>query len=100
MKKNIILLFFVQASNYLFPLLTLPYLMRVLGAENFGIVAMVQAWLQYIIIFVDYGFNFSATLLVSVNKNNQSKIDSIYTAVTAAKLALLLIVSCIFALYV
>ncbi|WP_320715401.1 oligosaccharide flippase family protein, partial [Enterobacter bugandensis] len=77
MKKNIILLFFVQASNYLFPLLTLPYLMRVLGAENFGIVAMVQAWLQYIIIFVDYGFNFSATLLVSVNKNNQSKIDSI-----------------------
>ncbi len=61
---------------------------------------MVQAWLRYIIIFVDYGFNFSATLLISVNKNNQSKIDSIYTAVTAAKLVLLLIVSCIFALYV
>lgn len=100
MKKNIILLFFVQASNYLFPLLTLPYLMRVLGAENFGIVAMVQAWIQYIIIFVDYGFNFSATLLISVNKNKQSKIDSIYTAVTAAKFILLLIVSCFFSLYV
>ncbi|MBM1021060.1 MULTISPECIES: oligosaccharide flippase family protein [unclassified Enterobacter] len=100
MKKNIILLFFVQASNYLFPLLSLPYLMRVLGAENFGIVAMVQAWIQYIIIFVDYGFNFSATLLISVNKSNQSKIDSIYTAVTAAKMVLLLIVSCIFSLYV
>ncbi|WP_187360777.1 oligosaccharide flippase family protein [Enterobacter asburiae] len=100
MKKNIILLFFVQASNYLFPLLTLPYLMRVLGAENFGVVAMVQAWIQYIIIFVDYGFNFSATLLISVNKNKQSKINSIYTAVTAAKLLLLLVVSCIFSLYV
>ena len=74
--------------------------MRVLGAENFGIVAMVQAWIQYIIIFVDYGFNFSATLLISVNKSNQSKIDSIYTAVTAAKMVLLLIVSCIFSLYV
>lgn len=74
--------------------------MRVLGAENFGVVAMVQAWIQYIIIFVDYGFNFSATLLISVNKNKQSKIDSIYTAVTAAKLVLLLIVSCIFSLYV
>ncbi|EKI0254367.1 oligosaccharide flippase family protein [Enterobacter asburiae] len=100
MKKNIILLFFVQASNYLFPLLTLPYLMRVLGAENFGVVAMVQAWIQYIIIFVDYGFNFSATLLISVNKNKQTKIDSIYTAVTAAKLILLLAVSFIFCLYV
>lgn len=74
--------------------------MRVLGAENFGIVAMVQAWIQYIIIFVDYGFNFSATLLISVNKNKQSKIDSIYTAVTAAKFILLLIVSCFFSLYV
>lgn len=73
--------------------------MRVLGAENFGVVAMVQAWIQYIIIFVDYGFNFSATLLISVNKNKQSKIDSIYTAVTAAKMVLLLIVSCIFSLY-
>ncbi len=74
--------------------------MRVLGAENFGVVAMVQAWIQYIIIFVDYGFNFSATLLISVNKNKQSKINSIYTAVTAAKLLLLLVVSCIFSLYV
>ncbi|MGQ4696733.1 oligosaccharide flippase family protein [Enterobacter asburiae] len=100
MKKNIILLFFVQASNYLFPLLTLPYLMRILGAENFGVVAMVQAWIQYFIIFVDYGFNFSATLLISVNKNKQSKINSIYTAVTAAKLILLLVVLCIFSLYV
>ncbi|MGO3910650.1 oligosaccharide flippase family protein [Huaxiibacter chinensis] len=99
MKKNIFLLFFVQASNYLFPLLTLPYLMRVLGAENFGIVAMVQAWIQYIIIFVDYGFNFSATLLVSVNKNNRIKINSIYTSVTIAKFILLLISLFIFAIY-
>lgn len=74
--------------------------MRILGAENFGVVAMVQAWIQYFIIFVDYGFNFSATLLISVNKNKQSKINSIYTAVTAAKLILLLVVLCIFSLYV
>jgi Membrane protein involved in the export of O-antigen and teichoic acid len=74
--------------------------MRVLGAENFGVVAMVQAWIQYIIIFVDYGFNFSATLLISVNKNNQTKINSIYTAVTAAKLILFLFASIVFCLYV
>lgn len=73
--------------------------MRVLGAENFGIVAMVQAWIQYIIIFVDYGFNFSATLLVSVNKNNRIKINSIYTSVTIAKFILLLISLFIFAIY-
>ena len=91
MKKNIFLLYFVQASNYIFPLLTLPYLMRVLGAEHFGIMSMVQAWIQYTIIFVDYGFNFSATLLIAKNKENQHLLNKIYTVTTISKFLLFLI---------
>lgn len=88
MKKNIFLLYFVQASNYLFPLLTLPYLMRVLGAENFGIMSMVQAWIQYTIIFVDYGFNFSATLLIAKNKDDNNLLNKVYTVTTISKFIL------------
>lgn len=74
--------------------------MRVLGIENFGIMAMVQAWIQYVIIFVDYGFNFSATLLISVNKGNQSKINHIYTVTTLAKLFLFAVSLAILLIYV
>lgn len=93
MKKNIIFLFLVQASNYLFPLLTLPYLMRVLGAENFGLMAMVQASIQYAVIFIDYGFNFSATMLIARNKTNRKKINEIYTVTTISKFILFLVIT-------
>jgi PST family polysaccharide transporter len=35
-KKNIVLLAIVQITNYAFPLITFPYLSRVLGPQGFG----------------------------------------------------------------
>jgi len=99
-KKNIILLFIVQASNYLFPLLTLPYLMRVLGVANFGVMSIVMAVVQYAIIIVDYGFNFSATRKVALNKNDNKKINHIYTVTTMAKLLLLVPVYVVLSVYI
>lgn len=32
--KNTVMLYVMQISGYVFPLLTFPYLTRVLGAEN------------------------------------------------------------------
>lgn len=65
-KKNIALLLLVQISNYVFPLVSLPYLMRTLGATEFGVIAISQAIIQYCIIFSDYGFNLSATRRLAI----------------------------------
>lgn len=91
MKKNIILLVFVQISNYIFPLLTLPYLMRVLGSQNFGLLVMAQAWIQYAIVFSDYGFNLSATRVIAISVGDETKINKIYTKTMAAKFVLVLL---------
>lgn len=91
MKKNIILLVFVQVSNYIFPLLTLPYLMRVLGSQNFGLLVMAQAWIQYAIVFSDYGFNLSATRAIAISVGDETKINKIYTKTMAAKFFLVLL---------
>jgi len=88
-RKNIYLLFFVQTSNYIFPLLTLPYLVRVLGAEEFGNLAMAQAWIQYAILIVDYGFNLSATQKLSIVKGDFNKVSEIFTSTILSKFILL-----------
>ncbi|EJL6346896.1 oligosaccharide flippase family protein, partial [Vibrio cholerae] len=54
LKKNVISLFILQGSNYVIPLLTLPYLTRTLGVEGFGIFGLVIAVAQYFVLFTDF----------------------------------------------
>lgn len=63
--RNIFSLSLLQLGNYLFPLLTFPYLVRVLGPEKFGLVAMAQSLIQFLVVLTDYGFNLSATRKIS-----------------------------------
>lgn len=90
-KKNIFWLMLVHCSNYVFPLITLPYLVRVLGAENFGVLAIIQAVSQYIILVTDFGFNFSTTREISIHRENKEKVTSIFYSTMLAKMLLFIL---------
>ena len=86
--KNVSMLYLFNIANLIFPLLTLPYLTRVLSVECYGIITYVKSCMVYLAIFLEFGFLLSATKDI-VNAKNDSKIISQITGtVTLAKILL------------
>ena len=75
---NAVYLFVVQGVTYLVPLITLPYLVRVLGAQSYGVLSFSLAIIQYFILLTDYGFNLSATQKISVICGDINKISNVF----------------------
>ena len=89
--SNMASLFTLQGANYALPLVTLPYLVRVLGPEKFGLIAFAQAFIQYFVVATDYGFNLSATRDVAVHRDDPQKLGEIIGAVMTIKIALAMV---------
>lgn len=76
MVVNFISLALLQGVNYLLPLLSFPFLFRVLGVERYGLVTFGYALMQYFVMFTDFGFNLSATKYISEHRDDRGKINS------------------------
>lgn len=88
--ENFLSLSSVQFAGYIFPLLTVPYLLRVLGPEKFGLLIFAQAIIQYFVTFSNYGFNLTAVREISVNRDDRVKVSEIFCAVMVIKFIFLL----------
>jgi PST family polysaccharide transporter len=87
--ENIAALSAVQFLNYAAPLLTIPYLVRVLGPSQFGLLAFAQGVVLYFSVITDYGFDFSATRAIAANRHRSDTVRQITWSVLLAKLSLM-----------
>ncbi|WP_299776495.1 oligosaccharide flippase family protein [uncultured Formosa sp.] len=74
--------------NVLSPLIIYPYLIRVLEAENYGLTVFAQTTIAYLVIFVSFGFNVTATKEVSINRDSPEKLSEIVSATFIIKFLL------------
>ena len=96
--KNTVMLYVMQISGYVFPLLTFPYLTRVLGAEKYGTVVFANSIMSYFTIFIEFGFLISGTNSCSLAADDKDKLGRITFGIIQAKCILsLLAVAVMFA---
>ena len=67
------------------PLITFPYLTRVLGVSQFGVYAYVLTLSQYFILITDFGFNLSASKKIAQADKNRAVINKIFWSTLSAK---------------
>jgi len=83
--ENFISLSLLQLFNYILPLVTIPYLLRVIGPDKYGIIAFGQALIQYFIIITDYGFNLTATRDIARKRTSIDDVSKIVSTVLMIK---------------
>lgn len=90
--ENFISLSLFKVVDAVIPLIIIPYLITVVGKDNYGIYAFAYALIFYLLNIVQYGFSLSGVRLVAVNKEDKNKLNKIYSDVFTTQLYLSILV--------
>ncbi|MFW3587256.1 flippase [Vagococcus fluvialis] len=80
-------LYLLQIFNTIVPLLTLPYITRVLGSSEYGIFSFSLNLISYLQVMVEYGFNLSGARKIA-GTEDKNEINKIYNSIMSSKLLL------------
>lgn len=102
LKKNFLYSSILTVSNYIFPLITFPYVSRVLGVDNIGICNFVDSVINYIILFSMMGITTIGIREIANDKNDSQKLSQTYSNlfllnVISTFLILFILIICIYA---
>jgi len=81
----------LQIANYLFPLIVLPYVVRVLGPAKYGLINFAAAFIAYFNLLCDYGFNFSGTKTIAQIRDDKEKLSNTFSVILSIKFIFLII---------
>lgn len=87
--RNALALYAIQLANYVLPLVTVPYLARVLRPEGWGLVAFAQSFALWLSLVIEYGFSFSASREIARNRGDWDHIAGVVAGVAGANSLLL-----------
>lgn len=101
-KKNFFYSSILTTANYIFPLLTFPYVSRILGVTNVGICNFVDSIIHYFILFSMMGIGVIGIREVAKYRNDRQKLDETFsslfwlnTIMTTIALVILILATCL-----
>ena len=86
--NNIVMLYILNITQLVLPLITLPYLTRVLSINAYGVVSYVKSLIVYTTLIIEFGFLLSGTKDIVEANHDKKKIGIIIGRITTAKLIL------------
>lgn len=89
--KNGAWLYLLQIFNTVVPLLTLPYITRILGAKQYGIFSIAINIVSYYQVVIEYGFAMSATRKVALSDKRTDSLSKTFSTVFFSRCILLIL---------
>uniref|UniRef100_A0A7C5V3T7 Flippase n=1 Tax=Caldicellulosiruptor owensensis TaxID=55205 RepID=A0A7C5V3T7_9FIRM len=86
--ENFTALSILNAINYILPLVTFPYLVRVLGADKFGLLSFAQSVITYFFLLTNFGFYLTGVQQIALRRDNKEESGRILSSIIGAKLLL------------
>ena len=81
LRKNFKYQSFYQILNQILPLITAPYLARVLGAEPLGVFSFTNSVVCFFVVFANLGFESYGTRSIAEVKDNNDKLSKWFSEI-------------------
>ena len=99
-KVNLIYNMIYQIFNIILPLVTAPYITRVIGATNIGIYSYSQAFANYFYLFAMLGVNNYGNRSIAMVRDDPKKLNQTFWEIFSFQFLIGAIVSLIYIFYV
>lgn len=90
-KKNFLWNLTLTMANYIFPLLTYPYITRVLGVSKIGLCNYVDSIINYFVLFASLGITSLGIREVAKTKNDETSLSIVFSSLISFNVILTII---------
>lgn len=99
-KRNTLLGIFIALSRYVFPIVTYPYITRVLHPEGLGLVSFIASFATYFILVAQLGMPIYGLRSCAFVKNNRKRLNRLVGELFLVHVLLVLVTLCLYGIIV
>jgi polysaccharide transporter, PST family len=86
--RTVIALYWVQFATFVAPLITLPYVARVLQPSQFGVVVFAQGFAFVLVVFIDWGLGLTGIRSTAAHRDDPDALADVVRGVRGGQLVL------------